>query len=244
MTNQRDGALAENRKIHRKTFVVRVRAVQWVRDRELWSGTEQSEIKERGNMTSDIKNANLVTRIQSGDVSAQQEFIDKYKDPICRSIRLRLGGVKSQKRVHNHGQGNHDSRVESVFNASMIRFFERMDRGLLNIEDEKLVGYILTISMRILIDRERRRKTLVMEGGDTDMQLPDTQKGPEYEIETKDLATKIRSLISLLPEAERTVAEKMLGIQENEISSSTAGSRAAVRSKWCRLRKKIIQLLD
>ena len=194
-------------------------------------------------MRSDVTNANIVTRIRSGDVRAQQEFIAKYKDQICRSIRLRLGGIANQTRVHNQGREHLDSRVESVFNASMIRFFERLERGLLEIEDEKLVGYVFTISTRILIDRERRRKAIVMEGGDTDMQLPDTRRGPEYEIETKDLANKVQSLISLFPEADRAFAEKMLGLQDKEIEPSATESRAAVRSKWSRLRKKIIQLL-
>jgi len=194
-------------------------------------------------MPSDYKDANIVTRIRSGDVMAQQEFIEKYKDQICRSIRLRLGGNANQKRVHNQGQGYHDSRVESIFNASMIRFFERLERGLLKIEDEQLVGYVFTISIRILIDRERRRKTLLMEGGDTDMQLPDTRRGPEYEIETNDLANKVRSLISSFPETDRAVAEKILSLQDNEIDLPAARSSAAIRAKWFRLRKKIIRLL-
>jgi DNA-directed RNA polymerase specialized sigma24 family protein len=113
----------------------------------------------------------------------------------------------------------------------------------LEIEDEKLVGYVFTISMNILIDRERRRKAILMEGGDTDMQIPDTRKGPEYEIETNDLANKVRSLISSFPETDRAVAEKILSLQENEIDLSTARSSAAVRAKWFRLKKRIIKLL-
>jgi DNA-directed RNA polymerase specialized sigma24 family protein len=186
----------------------------------------------------------MVTRIRSGDANAQQEFIDKYKEQICRSIRLRLGGGANQKRGLKQGQADPDSRVESLFNASMIRFLKRLERGVLDIKDEKIVGYVFTISKRIVIDRERRRKTIPMEGGDTDLQLPDTRTTPEYEIETKDLASKVQSLISSLPEADREVAKKVLGFQDNEIGLPDTSSSASLRSKWFRLRKKIKSLLD
>jgi DNA-directed RNA polymerase specialized sigma24 family protein len=142
------------------------------------------------------------------------------------------------------GQEYPDSRVESVFNASMIRFLKRLESGLLEIKDEKLVGYVFRIAMNIVIDRERRRKTILMEGGDTDIQLPDTGRTPEYQIETKDLASKVQYLISSLPEADRVVAKKMLGLQDNEIGLPDTTSSGALRSKWFRLRKKIISLLD
>jgi len=195
-------------------------------------------------MSSEVPDTNIVTRIRSGDAKAQQEFIDKYKEQICRSIRLRLGGGANQKRGLKQDQEYPDSRVESLFNASMIRFLKRLERGVLDIKDEKIVGYVFTISKRIVIDRERRRKTILMEGGDTDIQLPDTGRTPEYQIETKDLASKVQSLISSLPEADRVVAKKMLGLQDNEIGLPDTTSSGALRSKWFRLRKKIISLLD
>jgi DNA-directed RNA polymerase specialized sigma24 family protein len=191
-------------------------------------------------MSLESNRAGIAERIIAGDTNAQKDFLEKYKEQICRSIRIRL--IRSRI-VQNWGYQagdpkSFDSRVESLFNESFARLLVRLHKNNLNLDDEKLCGYLYRISQNIILDRAKR-KNLCFEHPDELLNLMASNACCDLSADINEIASKIRDEIEKMPAETRQIFERQMETGNAEKPGDDFKVTGAMRTKWYRARKAL-----
>ena len=173
----------------------------------------------------------VIRQIQSGDDSAFDELMGRYKRPVVNFIFRMLGNADDA-----------DDVAQEVF----VRVYQKLDTYR---PETKFSTWLFALARNAAIDRLRWRKRHPTESIDPESPLP-AATDTAQDVGAREIGALIAAAVSELPEDQRTVLvlAEYQGMSHAEIAAVMRCSEKSVESRLYRakqtLRKGLRHLLD
>ena len=180
----------------------------------------------------------LLIRLRSGDPAAVTDFVDRYKEQVCRQTRITLR--------HSIARTNGDTfqtMVESMFNSVLHRLITKIREGELDC-DLRPVAYMSRMIQNRWLNQKRkedRHKHEAVENLDT-LRVSDSL--PDDVVAETELVEKYARLMGELTEWEQSLVKFRLNEQlpYSEISKVLFVSEHVLRARFADVVKKLRKL--
>jgi len=171
----------------------------------------------------------LIRLFKSGDVSALNHLIERYKDKIYTSIYMLL----KDKYL-----------AEDMFQNTFIRVIETIRGGNYN-EEGKFLPWVIRIAHNMCLDHFRKVKrspSIKSADGETNLDaLLDNSESAETKMAKRQTHDKVRRMVELLPDDQREVIvlRHYAGLSFKEVANLT---NCSINTALGRMRYGLINL--
>ncbi len=140
---------------------------------------------------SEVTDATLLARFQTGDEKALTELLLRYEGPLFQFL---LGMLRDHH------------LAEDVLQETLIRALERLD----GVNPDHLRGWLFTVAYHQAMLAKRRQKSRPAHPLGETVEVPTQQPGPLQQAELQDDAHRLLRLLEQLPAAHQEVIRRRL----------------------------------
>jgi RNA polymerase sigma-70 factor, ECF subfamily len=164
----------------------------------------------------------VIRQIQSGDESAFDELMGRYKRPVVSFIFRMLGNADDA-----------DDVAQEVF----VRVYQKLDTYR---PETRFSTWLFAMARNAAIDRLRWRKRHPTESMEAESSLP-AVTGTAEEVESREIGTLIAAAVAELPEDQRTalILAEYQGMSHAEIAAVMRCSEKSVESRVYRAKQTL-----